>query len=183
MKKIPSLFLRDFDNNPRLVTRNINPECQWVIDGKGVATRKWDGTAVLFKDGKYWKRYDAKHGKTPPEGFVPAQPQADPNTGHWPGWLPVGEGKEDMWIREAIGGKEGIEGETYEAIGPKINGNKEKYAFHTLRKHGATIIFDVPTDFSYLKQCLVYANMEGIVWHHPDGRMAKIKKSDFGLEW
>ena len=26
-------------------------------------------------------------------------------------------------------------------------------------------------------------NLEGIVWHHPDGRWAKIKRRDFGLKW
>ena len=26
-------------------------------------------------------------------------------------------------------------------------------------------------------------DIEGIVWHHPDGRMAKIKRRDFGLSW
>jgi hypothetical protein len=24
---------------------------------------------------------------------------------------------------------------------------------------------------------------EGIVWHHPDGRMAKVKARDFGIRW
>lgn len=24
---------------------------------------------------------------------------------------------------------------------------------------------------------------EGLVWHHPDGRMAKVKRTDFGLPW
>ena len=25
--------------------------------------------------------------------------------------------------------------------------------------------------------------VEGIVWHHPDGRMVKIKRKDFGFKW
>jgi hypothetical protein len=25
-------------------------------------------------------------------------------------------------------------------------------------------------------------NIEGIVWHHPDGRMAKLKLRDFGVK-
>ena len=28
-----------------------------------------------------------------------------------------------------------------------------------------------------------YMPIEGIVWHHPDGRMAKIKARDFGIQW
>ena len=25
--------------------------------------------------------------------------------------------------------------------------------------------------------------LEGVVWHHPDGRMVKIKRKDFGYKW
>jgi hypothetical protein len=28
-----------------------------------------------------------------------------------------------------------------------------------------------------------HKDIEGIVWHHPDGRMVKIKKKDFGYKW
>ena len=55
MKKIPTLFIRDA-SNPKFVTREVNPECQWVIDGEGVATRKWDGSACLIRGGKLFKR-------------------------------------------------------------------------------------------------------------------------------
>ena len=34
MKKIPTLFKRD-PVNRSLVTREVNPDCQWVIDGEG----------------------------------------------------------------------------------------------------------------------------------------------------
>jgi hypothetical protein len=33
-----------------------------------------------------------------------------------------------------------------------------------------------------LKAYLAYKDIEGIVWHHSDGRMVKIKGKDFGLK-
>jgi hypothetical protein len=100
MKKIISLFQRDRDGG-RLVRNEVTPGAEWVLEGEGVATKKWDGTACLIKDGKLYKRYDAKNGKTPPEGFIPAQ-EPDEKTGHWPGWLEVGNGPEDAWHRNAF---------------------------------------------------------------------------------
>src|SRR5579864_3700139 len=99
MKKIPSLFLRDFEGDPSRVTRNLNPECAWVTAGEGVATRKWDGAAVMVENGVLWCRYDAKKGKTPPENFRPTQEKPDPETGHWPGWVPAGNDPQYKWHR------------------------------------------------------------------------------------
>ena len=180
MQKIPSLFVRDFKNNPRLVTREVTPGCEWVIDGEGKPTRKWDGTACLVRDGKLFKRYDAKHGKTPPEGFEPAQ-EPDEKTGHWPGWLPVGDGPEDKYHREAFAHQQTFSDGTYELIGPKIQGNPEASPVHQLIRHGQGEGPDFPRTFDTIQFTLSGLNIEGIVWHHPDGRMCKIKKSDFGL--
>ena len=42
---------------------------------------------------------------------------------------------------------------------------------------------DDPITYDELKAFFEKNIIEGIVWHHPDGRMAKIKRRDFGLEW
>lgn len=46
MKKIPTLFQREFDHH---CVVNINPvappELQWVLDGEGIATEKVDGAS------------------------------------------------------------------------------------------------------------------------------------------
>lgn len=78
-----------------LVSGNLVPGSEWVIAGEGVATCKWDGTCVLIEDGRMWKRYEVKKGKTPPPGFRPAN-EVDPNTGKQQGWLPVGDGPEEI---------------------------------------------------------------------------------------
>lgn len=181
MQKIISLFQRNYDGD-RLVRDELVPGAEWVQAGEGIATRKIDGTSCLVREGKLYKRYDAKHGKKPPEGFEPAQPEPDPITGHWPGWLAVGDGPEDRWHREAleIPGKPG-DG-TYELVGPKVQRNTEKLARHCLMRHGTEVV-NAPRTFQELKVWLSEHVMEGIVWHHPDGRMVKIKAKDFGLKW
>ena len=85
VKKIPTIFRRDSVTHK--LTYECVSECLWVFHGEGVPTRKWDGTACMVKDGELYKRYDAKHGKTPPADFLPAQETPDDNTGHWPGWV------------------------------------------------------------------------------------------------
>jgi hypothetical protein len=190
MQKIISLFQRNYDGD-RLVRNEVTPGAEWVINGEGVATRKWDGTCCMIKDSELYKRYDAKKGKTPPEGFVPAQ-QPDSVTGHWPGWLKVGDGPEDRWFRDGLEwmDKYNISKQdgTYELIGPKINGNKDGFSVHRIIPHGDNLddgndYENTPRTFDKLKAWFTNKNIEGIVWHHPDGRMVKIKKKDFGYKW
>jgi hypothetical protein len=189
MQKITSLFQRNYDGD-RLVRNEIVPGAEWVVNGEGVATRKFDGTCCLVRDGKLYKRYDAKGGKTPPVGFEPAQSAPDPVTGHWPGWVLAYDG--DPWHIEAWTNKRWEHGMrchgpvngTYELCGPKINGNPEAFECHILVFHGHPKfrLEGVPTEFHALRTWLAPMPIEGIVWHHPDGRMAKIKKKDFGLK-
>ena len=46
----------------------------------------------------------------------------------------------------------------------------------------AAEVLDAPRDFDGLRIWLHGHPYEGIVWHHPDGRMVKIKGKDFGLK-
>ncbi len=179
MQKIPSLFIRDF-NLPCPAIHEITPGCEWVTQGEGIPTRKWDGTCCLIEAGKFYKRYDAKRGKIPPAGFIPAQ-DPDCSTGHWPGWLPVGDGPEDRWHREAIERSPKLLDGTYELIGPKILGNPESATELSLVPHRRPYSEFFAREYDSICLALYYLDIEGIVWHHPDGRMVKIKKSDFGL--
>lgn len=178
MKKIPSLFKRAYDGN-RQVYDEVVEESAWVLSGEGVATEKLDGTACMVRDGDLYKRYDAKKGKTPPQGFVPCEDAPNEHTGHWPGWVPVGDGPDDKWHRSAeLPNNDG----TYELVGPKVNGNPYEMTLHCLIRHGSDHI-NSPRDFYGVKEYLEENEIEGIVWHHPDGRMAKIKARDFGIPW
>lgn len=189
MKKIPTLFQRNY-NTDRLVRDEVTPGCEWVLAGEGIATRKWDGTACMIRDGKLYKRYDAKKGKLPkdsskdsskqpPPDFEPCQ-DPDPVTGHWPGWVPVGNGPEDQYHREAFDPE--LPDNTYELCGPKINGNAEDFGWHVLIRHGLVFCLLVSRTFDAIKTYLSQRDMEGIVFHHPDGRMCKIKTKDFGVK-
>jgi hypothetical protein len=184
MRKIMTLFERDTET--RLVVPRVSAGAEWVINGEGVATRKYDGSACLVLDGEIWKRYDAKRGRTPPPDFMPAQLEPDPVSGHWPGWVPVTAA--DYWHQEAWARLAGTAGNgTYELCGPKVNGNPEGFGEHVLVPHAsAEMLEDAPRDFLGLRAYLVGRNtadasVEGIVWHHTDGRMVKIKTKDFGV--
>lgn len=179
MKKIPTVFVRDPETNLRYVKNEINPAAQWVIDGEGVPTRKYDGTCVMFDGDKWWARREVKKGKSRPEGFRVVQ--LDLNTGKTVGWEPIEQSSFHKYWLEAINGETvSWEPGTMELVGPKINRNPEETSTHLLFSHEyAQELGSVPLHFEGLREYLTDFPYEGIVWHHPDGRMAKLKAKDF----
>ena len=181
MKKIPSIFMRNHETDKKL-RDEINPEARWVFDGEGVATRKYDGTCCMIRDGKLYKRRELKsHSQMPPNWE--AADGVDLNTGKRMGWVPVGDENEDRRHREAFARLENKTDGTYELVGPDVSKNPEYFEAHTLYPHAeAEVYADCPRYFNSLVQWLQDKDIEGVVWHHPDGRMAKIKKSDLRLK-
>ncbi len=105
----------------------------------------------------------------------------DPNTGKRVGWIPVIANKENKYHLEAF--DSGLPDGTYELLGPKIQGNPEIYPKHVLEKHSEAPRFHgVPKTLDGIREFLRGYHVEGIVFHHPDGRMGKIKKKDFGMK-
>lgn len=182
MKKVPTIFERDWNGDKSRVLDRPHPDCAWVFAGEGYATRKLDGTCCLARDGKLFKRREIKKGQTPPPDFEMAD--ADDETGKIVGWVPVGSGPEDKYHREAFDGAPSVYSDgTYELVGPNVQGNPEGYESHRLVPHSSLRINDVPPrDFNGLRNWLSGRDIEGLVFHHPDGRMAKIKLRDFGLK-
>ena len=179
MKKISTLFKKDPNDLGRVINE-VNPENQWVFDGEGVATRKFDGTAMAIINGQLYKRYDVKKGKTVPEFAIPCQ-EPDSISGHWPHWiLCKHEEPADKCAFEAF--SDALPDGTYELCGPKINGNKEGLPAHELILHGIEKIYFKDYSFEGIRKLLDELPIEGIVFHHPDGRMCKIRKSDFGIK-
>lgn len=173
MKKIPTLFVRNPDDR-RYVLNEVNPGCEWVIAGEGVATRKYDGTCVKLDDtGTWWARREVKPGKKTPAGFVPEQ--HDDVTGKTVGWEPI---EQSPFVKFFIDDDD-LDPGTYEFIGPKINGNPEGAEAHMLIRHAEADVLDAPRTYNLLRDWLRDAPYEGVVWHHPDGRMVKLKKRDF----
>lgn len=179
MKKIPTVFERDWEGDRSRVVDKVHSGCEWVLAGEGVATRKLDGTCCMVRANKLYKRRELRNGEIAPAGFE--QVDHDDETGKTVGWVPVGGGPDDRWHREAFALAPLPDG-TYELLGPKIQGNPEKFGTHALVNHaGSDRLSDAPRSFGGLKDYLVGKDIEGIVFHHPDGRMAKIKLRDFGL--
>jgi hypothetical protein len=188
VRKIPTLFLRDWDGDPKYVTREPNPECAWVFDGEGEPTVKWDGTCVMLdEEGKWWARREVKLGREIPFGFQLIS--VDDETGKLMGWEPIGRSSFAKYHAEAVAqsSHEFAPG-TYELVGPKVNGNPDRFAGHVLMPHGWAPLSlredakTAPRDYDGLAAWLRAREQEGIVWHHPDGRMAKIKAKDFPKE-
>ena len=164
----------------REILDESHPDCGWVFTGDGVATRKYDGTCVKIENGQYFKRREVNRGKQPPPDFI--EEQLDANTGKRAGWVPVSpDSKEDRWHMEAFNDFQNPIDGTYELVGPKIQGNPEGYGCHSLVKHSEAEVFEsVPRNFVGIANFMSSRDIEGIVFHHPDGRMGKIKNRDFG---
>lgn len=194
MRKIPTLFVRD-ENDRRHVTDQTTPGCEWVFTELGItATRKYDGTCVMLDEqGRWWARREIKPGKSTPTDYVPVQ--HDEATGKTVGWEPVEQSAFAKYHAEALheadenaedpwnGWKPG----TYELIGPKVNGNPERYDTHWLIRHEDAEVCALPP-FNpagvrrMVRELHEEDGQEWIVFHHPDGRMAKIKARDFPRE-
>lgn len=191
MRKIPTLFVRDPENR-KYVTPEVTPGCEWVLAGEGVATRKYDGTCVLIRrDGlaiHAFARREVKPGKSPPPGFIEAD--HDEVTGKTVGWEPAGQSGYARWIEEAIANGQEQDHEflpgTYELCGPKVQGNPEGFGQHWLIPHSEAQVIPLADGLTYgnLRERLTSGwPHEGIVWHHPDGRMAKLKVRDFAADF
>lgn len=185
MQKIPTLYQRD-PEDMKHVLPTPTPGCEWVLAGEGLATRKYDGICVLIRcDGQEahaFTRRIVKPGKQPPPGFEKVE--HDPATGKTVGWEPAEQSGFNKYIREVLDSMWGHPGNgTYELCGPKIQGNPEGFDRHVLIAHACamepTNDWTVPPPFEDLGAALRTLGWEGIVWHHPDGRMAKLKRRDF----
>ncbi|MEL6342062.1 MAG: hypothetical protein AAFV53_02945 [Myxococcota bacterium] len=183
MQKIPTLFQRDDRFN---VTSTVRPGCEWVFAGEGAPTEKLDGTniRVTIRSG-HVVRVEKRRNPT----------KAQKAQGIIDGWYVDASQPEaaDQWIYAAVSGtdmREWPDGEhSCEALGPKIQGNPLKLDHHLCVPFNLTIPIyaDIPRTFEGLRDALIKlesrfspgALAEGIVFHHPDGRRAKIKRRDF----
>ena len=183
MEKIPTIF--DRDENFR-VTPKVRPGCEWVFDGHGTATEKLDGTNVrlTIRSGQL-VRLEKRRNPT----------KLQKKQGIIDGWyVDADDGaREDRWIYEAARSTDVAawpDGEhSCEALGPKIQGNPLGLERHLCVPFNIEVPTVDPIDRSFdgLQAALptldsVYSPghpAEGIVFHHPDGRRAKIKRKDF----
>lgn len=190
MKKIPTLFVREFENHRVVkVLPEVTPGFEWVLEGEGTPTVKIDGACCAIINGKFYKRYDAKKDKRgnfklPPEGAIPCC-DPDPITGHWPHWVLVDESNpDDKWFVEARSNMiRPLADGTYEAIGRHFNGNPYGIKEDVLVRHGEQVIEPLERTFEGIREYLRDHLIEGIVFWKDGEPQCKIKRSDFGFEW
>lgn len=208
MRKIPTLFQRKFEGHHVVGTLPIVTEgMEWVLDGEGIATVKWDGACCMIHNEKFFKRYDAnvKKGRKVPDGAIPCQEEPDPVTGHFPCWAEVdllNPKPEDKWFIKAfqtyLSENEMTEmtisnfmeimlkyqtlSGTYEAIGRHFNGNPYGLSYDTLIRHGQHKI-SVPRTYYGIQKYLKENQIEGIVFWKDGIPQCKIKRTDFGFTW
>src|SRR5262249_52351371 len=129
-----------------------------------------DGMNVKVQGGVLYKRQKPAEAVYDEASYVPAR-RDDPA---------------DRYLFEAFDSAPSWPDGIYEALGPKIQGNPEKHDRHTLVRsvpfESWRLLEGVPRTFDGLRDYLAEHDIEGIVFQHPDGRMAKIKKRDFGLK-
>jgi len=183
MEKIPTLFERD--ERFKVVDRP-RAECAWVFSGEGTPTEKLDGTNI---------RLTVRSGQ-----IVRVEKRRNPSKlqkqrGIVDGWYADADeySAEDKWIMTAAGNTDVSgwpDGEhSCEALGPRIQGNPLELADLVCVPFNLEVpqYTDVPRSYTGLRDFLASLESrfapghlaEGIVFHHPDGRRAKIKRKDF----
>ena len=189
MKKIPTLFERDFLDDHTVMAKPIVANgMEWVFAGEGVATIKFDGACCAIINGEFYKRYDAKHGKPVPDGAIKCQEEADSITGHLPCWVKCDRNNPaDKWLWGAYNRAKMLTIEelcdgTYEAIGVHFQGNPYKLPYDFITPHGK-ITVDVERTFEGIRKWLMEHHEEGLVFWKDGQPRCKIKRTDFGFEW
>ena len=190
MKKIPTLFIREYDENHRIVniTKEFtNEQCKEAFLN-GVPTVKYDGSCCAIIDGVFYKRYDAKKGKPVPEGAIKCQDEPDEVTGHFPCWVKVDAvDSSNKWFMAAFNNYVNLFGfpkdGTYEAVGKHFQGNPYGRDYDILERHGSFVIDLKDRTFEGVKSFLKNRRWEGLVFWLNGEPVCKIKRSDFGMEW
>ena len=183
MQKIPTLFVRDDSKPGHPVTDEWKPECLWVRDGEGVATVKFDGMNVKIDGGCLYKRQKPKDRDYDAASYVQCE-MGNP-ADRWA--FEAFERAHAGGLNVAVVPQDGI----YELVGPKIQGDPQDFRVHTLirvvppsERVLAIAHEEIARTFDGLCAFLERPPyIEGVVFHHPDGRMAKIKRRDYGLRW
>ena len=140
----------------------------------------------MFNGGWYARR-TVQIDKGQPDDFWPIE--TDETTGKAFGWVHIGDDPNFRYHREAIERYEETHDVvplgTYELMGPKVQGNPMGLTRHEMWRHDdLPKCPDAPRTFEGLWDFLLGDEFhqpwwwEGIVWHHPDGRMAKLKVKD-----
>ena len=196
MRKIPTIFTRLDDGS---IVNEITSGCRWVTRGEGVPIEKLDGTNIrLTVRNGIIVRVEKRRNPKPQE----LQKAANQGVRQLDPWY-TDANRDDPADQHIFAAVDFVpqpvvldDGEySAEAVGPKIQGNPlgltEPACFlFSVPSVANTLAYQyVPTGFEELRAWFQTAQSiyspghapEGIVFHHPDGRRAKIKAEDFGV--
>ncbi len=183
MEKIPTIFDRGANFK---VIDHVREGCEWVFAGEGIATEKLDGTNVrLTLRAEQCVRVEKRRNPT----------KVQKQKGIVDGWYVDADehGQADRWLFEAVHNTDFThwpDGEhSCEALGPKIQGNPLGLEQHLCVPFNLEVpaYDEIPRTYDGLSQALAKLESkyspshlaEGLVFHHPNGRRAKIKRKDF----
>lgn len=183
MEKILTIFERGSDFK---VIDRVRAGCEWVFAGEGYATEKVDGTNVrLTIRAAQCVRVEKRRNPS----------KAQKRIGIVDGWYvdAAAESQDDRWMYAAVKNTDFSawpDGEhACEAMGPKIQGNALGLEQHICVPFNLNVprYDEIPRSYVEFQQALAELDSkfspghiaEGIVFHHPDGRRAKIKRKDF----
>lgn len=186
MKKIKTIFDRNWEGN-RKVNQQLAVEFNFEeavatekLDGMNIRVTVRQGTIVRVEKRRNPSKKQKQAGITEP-WYVDAH-EDDPA---------------DKWIFDAVQHTDFTavpDGEwSGEAIGPSIQGNPlqleqhQVFLFSLADWRKKITLEDAPHTYDALQAYLATQKsaigndclMEGIVWHHPNGTMVKIKRKDF----
>lgn len=161
MREIPNLFICVDDDGAIYATERVTPGCEWVMDGKGIATEKVDGVPCAIIEGELYREDNAGgwfelNGRTELDRHL------------------VNALKNTPWV-----GDDG----TYEAVGVNFKGNPYGLDDDFLERHGRIRHRGCPRDYAGIREYLRTHEIEGIVWYRGNGEMCKADRVDFGFEW
>lgn len=181
MIKIPTLFIRN-EQNMKLVTRDINPDAEWIFNGNAIPTVKKDGTNIRVTI-SHWQCIHVEKRRNPT--------REEKAAGAEPGYIDASrDDPSDKHIFAAVdattftGWPDGLW--PCEALGPKIQGGVEasQPMLYSFVLHPLVIAEPFELTYDGIRDFLATHTIEGIVWHDENHyRFAKIKRRDFALPW
>ena len=62
VNKITTLFERDWEGDRSRVLDQVHEGCEWVLEGEGLSTRKYDGMCVMYDGSEWWARREVREG-------------------------------------------------------------------------------------------------------------------------
>lgn len=178
LSTIPTVFHRD----PRTGTVVPQPidSCTWVLTGEGTCRIKYHGISVQLDRGGRWYQWTSwPGGYGCPDTFLPAHTSQQRDERSF-GWMPLDDDDDTWWlITAALHDMLIPRAGTYELCGPGIRFNREGFDKPTLIYHRTAPVVDAP-DRSYegLLRLLRSGVWSGLVFEHPDGRLAKLSLAD-----